>query len=149
MRRMVDAVFAAVGREGKAEMSLYLPENTKTGDFNPQRTLSVSFFVIPGRFASIRAVVLVFTPNKQTTVCGWANLQPINNASHLRRDPNPSNKSVLQLLLHLRESPSCILFLVRERERDSLFPWHINLQSSNETSPHPGLCQFHVWQHTQ
>ena len=64
--RMVDAVFVAVGREGKAEMSLYLPENTKTGDFNPQRTLSASFFVIPGRFASIRAVVLAFPPNKQT-----------------------------------------------------------------------------------
>ena len=53
-------------REGKAEMSLYLPENTKTGDFNPQRTLSVSFFVIPECLASIHAVVLVFTANKQT-----------------------------------------------------------------------------------
>ena len=47
-------------------MSLYLPDNTKTGDFNPQRTLSGSFFVIPERLASIRAVVLAFTANKQT-----------------------------------------------------------------------------------
>ena len=30
----------------KAKMSQYLPENTKTGNFNPQRTLSESFFVI-------------------------------------------------------------------------------------------------------
>ena len=47
-------------------MSRYLLENTKTGDFNPRRTLSVSFFVIPERLASIRAVVLAFTANKQT-----------------------------------------------------------------------------------
>ena len=47
-------------------MSRYLPKNTKTGDFNTQRTLSESFFVIPERLASIRAVVLAFTANKQT-----------------------------------------------------------------------------------
>ena len=34
--------------------------------FNPQRTLSGSFLVIPERLASIRAVVLAFTVNKQT-----------------------------------------------------------------------------------
>ena len=56
----------AVGREQKTEMSRYLPKNTKTGDFNTQRTLSWSFFVIPERLASIRAVVLAFTANKQT-----------------------------------------------------------------------------------
>ena len=50
----------------KPEMSRYLPKNTKTGDFNTQRTLSGSFFVIPERLASIRAVVLAFTANKQT-----------------------------------------------------------------------------------
>ena len=37
-----------------------------TGDFNPRRTLSGSFFVITERLASIRSVVLVFTANKQT-----------------------------------------------------------------------------------
>ena len=47
-------------------MSRYLPKNTKTGDFNTQRTLYGSFFVIPERLASIRAVVLAFTANKQT-----------------------------------------------------------------------------------
>ena len=47
-------------------MSQYLLESTKTGNFNPRRTLSVSFFVIPERLASIRAVVLAFTANKQT-----------------------------------------------------------------------------------
>ena len=39
----------AVGREEKTEMPRYLPENNKTGHFNPQRTLSVSFFEIPER----------------------------------------------------------------------------------------------------
>ena len=47
-------------------MSRYLPKNTKTGDFKQQRTLSGSFFVIPEHLASIRAVVLAFTENKQT-----------------------------------------------------------------------------------
>ena len=47
-------------------MSRYLPKNTKTGDFNTQRTLSGSFFVIPERLASIRVVGLAFTANKQT-----------------------------------------------------------------------------------
>ena len=56
----------AVGRERKPEMSRYLPKNTKTGNFNTQRTLSRSFFVIPERLASIRAAVLAFTANKQT-----------------------------------------------------------------------------------
>ena len=41
----------------KPEMSRYLQESTKTGDFNPRRTLSVSFFVIPERLASILSVV--------------------------------------------------------------------------------------------
>ena len=50
----------------KTEMSPYLPKNTKTGDFNTQRTFYESFFVIPERLASIRAVVLAFTANKQT-----------------------------------------------------------------------------------
>ena len=47
-------------------MSRYLPKNTKTVDFNTQRTLYWSFFVIPERLALIRAVVLAFTANKQT-----------------------------------------------------------------------------------
>ena len=51
----------------KTEMSRYLSENTKTGNFNQQRTLSGSFFVIPERFAAIRAVVLAFTAIKQTS----------------------------------------------------------------------------------
>ena len=46
-------------------MSRYLSENTKAGDLNPQRTLSGSFFVIPERLASISAIVLAFTANKQ------------------------------------------------------------------------------------
>ena len=56
----------AVGREQKTEMSIYLSENTKTGDFNQQRTLSGSFFVIPEHLGLFRAVVLAFTANKQT-----------------------------------------------------------------------------------
>ena len=47
-------------------MSQYPPESTKTGDFNPQRTLSGSFFVIPECLTSIRFVVLSFTAKKQT-----------------------------------------------------------------------------------
>ena len=47
-------------------MSQYLPDNTKASDFNPQRTLSRSFFIIPKHFESIHAVVLAFTVNKQT-----------------------------------------------------------------------------------
>ncbi len=43
--------------------------DTKRGDFNPQRTLSGSLFATE-RLASIRAVVLAFTANKQTnTLC--------------------------------------------------------------------------------
>ena len=60
----------AVGREGKPEM-LYFSENTKTGDFNPQRTLSGSFFVISEHLASICAVVLAFTANKQTNTLNY------------------------------------------------------------------------------
>ena len=60
-----------VGCEEKTEMSRYLSENTKTGDFNPQRTLSGSFFVIPQRLASIRSVVLAFTANKQTNILNY------------------------------------------------------------------------------
>ena len=52
-------------------MSRYLPKNTKTGNFNTQRTLSGSFFVIPERLASIRAIVLVFTANKQTNTLNY------------------------------------------------------------------------------
>ena len=55
----------------KPEMSRYLPKNTKTGDFNTQRTLSGSFFVIPERLASIRAVGLAFTANKQTNTLNY------------------------------------------------------------------------------
>ena len=47
-------------------MSRYLSENTKMGDFNLERTLSGSFFVIPQRLVSIRVAVLTFTVNKQT-----------------------------------------------------------------------------------
>ena len=36
------------------------------GDFNPQRTLSGAFFVIPECLASICAVVLAFTANKHS-----------------------------------------------------------------------------------
>ena len=56
----------AVGRERKTGNVAISPKNTKTGDFNMQRTLSGSFFVIPERFASIRVLVLAFTANKQT-----------------------------------------------------------------------------------
>ena len=63
---MEDNLKMAVTREGKPEMSRCLSENTKMSDFNQQRTLSGSFFVIPERLASIRAVVLAFTVNKQT-----------------------------------------------------------------------------------
>ena len=55
-----------VGRDKKPEMSRYLPMNTKTDDFNTQRTLSRSFFVILEHLGSIRAVVLAFTAYKQT-----------------------------------------------------------------------------------
>ena len=57
--------------EEKPEMSRYLSENTKTGDFNQQRTLYRSFFVIPKHLASIRAVVLAFTVNKQTNTLNY------------------------------------------------------------------------------
>ena len=46
-------------------MSRYYSEDTKMGDFNLQKTLSRSFFVIPERLASICAIVLAFTVNKQ------------------------------------------------------------------------------------
>ena len=41
------------------------------GNFNPQRTLSGSFFVIPERLASICSVVLAFTANKQTNILNY------------------------------------------------------------------------------
>ena len=44
----------AVGVKKKPEISRYLPENTKTGDFNPRRTLSGLVVVIEERLASIR-----------------------------------------------------------------------------------------------
>ena len=56
----------AVDRKRKTGNVTISPKNTKTGDFNTQRTLSGLFFVIPERLASIRAVVLAFTANKQT-----------------------------------------------------------------------------------
>ena len=52
-------------------MPQYFPENSKTGDFNPQRTLSGLFFVIPERLASIRVVALVFTANKQPNTLNY------------------------------------------------------------------------------
>ena len=55
----------AVGAKKKPEMPRYLPENNKTGDFNPHRTLSGSFFIISERLESTRAGVLAFTANKQ------------------------------------------------------------------------------------
>ena len=58
----------AVSHEGKTENSQYLPESTKTGDFNPWRTLFGSFFVIPERLASICAVVYHEQTNTLNTV---------------------------------------------------------------------------------
>jgi len=55
----------------KPEMSRYLAENTKTGDFNWQRTLSGLFVVIPECLALICAVVLAFTVNKQTNILNY------------------------------------------------------------------------------
>ena len=52
-------------------MSRYLSKNTNTVDFNSQRTLSESFFVIPECVPSIRAVVLAFTANKQTNTFNY------------------------------------------------------------------------------
>ena len=52
-------------------MSRYLLDNIKTGDFNPQRTLSGLLFVIPERLASVRAIVLAFTANKQTNTVNY------------------------------------------------------------------------------
>ena len=40
-------------KKEKLNMSRYLPENPKVGNFNPQRTFFGSFFVIPERLASI------------------------------------------------------------------------------------------------
>ena len=51
----------------KPEISQYLLESTKMGDFNLQRTLSGSFLVIPQHLASICAIVLAFITNKQTS----------------------------------------------------------------------------------
>ena len=45
-------------RNGKLEISQYLLDSNKTGNFNPWRTLSVLFFIIPVHLASICAVVL-------------------------------------------------------------------------------------------
>ena len=60
----------------KPEMSWYLPENTKTGDFNRQRTLSGSFFVIPERLASICA-------GKQTNMFVCLFVQTLRNYEEL------------------------------------------------------------------
>ena len=43
----------------KPEMSRYLRENHKAGDFNPRRTLSGMLVVILERLASIRVLVLL------------------------------------------------------------------------------------------
>ena len=51
------------------EISQYLSKDTKKGDFTPQRTHSGSFFII--RLASIHAVVLPFTANKQTNTLNY------------------------------------------------------------------------------
>ena len=55
-------------------MSRYLPDNTKTGDFNPRRTHSGSFFIIHEQLASIRVVVLSFTANKQTNTLKYMHI---------------------------------------------------------------------------
>ena len=55
-----------VSREGKWEISRYHPESTKTSNFNPRRTLSGSFFVIPECLVKIHAVVLAMIANKLT-----------------------------------------------------------------------------------
>ena len=85
----------AVSRKGKPEMSQYLPENTKMGDFNRRRTLSGSFFVIPECLASICAVVLAFTANKhsqlykskQTRLPGAKVLYSLTDLSNCRWHP--------------------------------------------------------------
>ena len=62
----------AVARERKTgNVMISLSANTKTGDFNQQRTLSGSFFVIPKPLASGRAVFLAFTVNKQTNTLNY------------------------------------------------------------------------------
>ena len=58
----------------KPKMSRYLSENTKTGDFNPQRTLSGSFFAIPERFCVNSFRSLAFTANKQTNILNYNNI---------------------------------------------------------------------------
>ena len=70
-RRLRRAIKWRSAANEKPEMSLYLSENTKTGNFNQQRTLSGSFFVIPERLSSIRAVILAFTANKQTNTLNY------------------------------------------------------------------------------
>ena len=61
----------AVGCEEKIGNFTISLQDTKAGDFNPQRTLSELFFVIPERLASIRSVVLAFTANKQTNILNY------------------------------------------------------------------------------
>ena len=67
----------------KPEMSRYLSENTKTGDFNPHRTLSGSFLIIPECLASVYAIVLSFTANKQTNTLNYIYI--LAEAARLRR----------------------------------------------------------------
>ena len=64
----------------------YLPKNTKTGDFNTQRTLSGSFFVIPERLALIRAGVLAFTANKQTNTLNYIDRKMKHPVPSLHRE---------------------------------------------------------------
>ena len=49
----------------KPGISRYFLKRKKTDNFNLRRTLSGLFFVIPECLASISAVVLAFTANKQ------------------------------------------------------------------------------------
>ena len=55
-----------VSREGKNRNVMI---SSKMGNFNLWSTLSGSFFIIPERLASIRAVVLAFTANKHSQLC--------------------------------------------------------------------------------
>ena len=58
---------------GKPELSRYLHENPKAGDFNPRRTLSGMLVVIPERLSSIRAIVLLCL---RSTLCLASKQEP-------------------------------------------------------------------------
>ena len=82
-------------------MSRYLSKNTKTGDFNLQRTLSRLFFVIPKRLASMRAVVLAFTANKQTLSIIYidTNMKPYKNLFLKKKTKMAQARAKIDLLL--------------------------------------------------